>query len=58
VHPKPGAPAIRVLVHAAKQSRAPLTIYPGLILNDAGGGPAELADAVMRGRSTLNLADL
>ena len=58
VHPKPGAPAIRVLVRAAKQSRAPLTIYPGLILNDADGQPAALADAVLRGRSVLPLADL
>lgn len=58
VHPKPGAPAIRILVRAAKQSRAPLTIYPGLILNDADGAPAALADAVLRGRSALPLADL
>jgi tRNA1(Val) A37 N6-methylase TrmN6 len=58
VHPKPDAPAIRVLVRAAKQSRAPLTIYPGLILNDADGRPAAVADAVLRGRLTLPLADL
>ena len=58
VHPKPGAPAIRILVRAAKQSRAPLTIYPGLLLNEADGTPAALADAVLRGRSVLPLADL
>jgi tRNA1(Val) A37 N6-methylase TrmN6 len=58
VHPKPDAPAIRVLVRAAKQSRAPLTIYPGLILNDADGRPAAVADAVLRGRLTLPLAEL
>jgi tRNA1(Val) A37 N6-methylase TrmN6 len=58
VHPRPDAPAIRVLVRAAKQSRAPLTIYPGLMLNEAGGRPAALADAVLRGRSMLPLADL
>jgi tRNA1(Val) A37 N6-methylase TrmN6 len=58
VHPKPGAPAIRVLVHAAKQSRAPLAIYPGLMLNDADGRPAAVADAVLRGRSALPFADL
>jgi tRNA1(Val) A37 N6-methylase TrmN6 len=58
VHPKPGAPAIRVLAHAAKQSGAPLTIYPGLILNDADGRPAAAADAILRGRSMLPLADL
>jgi tRNA1(Val) A37 N6-methylase TrmN6 len=58
VHPKPDAPAIRVLVRAAKQSRAPLTIYPGLILNDADGRPAAVADAVLRGKMILPLADL
>lgn len=58
VHPKPGAPAIRVLVRAAKQSRAPLAIYPGLILNDTDGKPGALADAVLRGRSLLPLAGL
>lgn len=58
VHPKPGAPAIRILVRAVKQSRAPLTIYPGLPLNDADGKPAPLADAVLRGRSVLPLAEL
>jgi tRNA1(Val) A37 N6-methylase TrmN6 len=58
VHPKPEAPAIRVLVHAAKQSRAPLAIYPGLILNDADGRPAAVADAVLRGRLALPFADL
>jgi tRNA1(Val) A37 N6-methylase TrmN6 len=58
VHPKPGAPAIRVLVRAAKQSRAPLTIYPGLIPNNADGSPTTDADAVLRGRSALPLADL
>lgn len=58
VHPKPGAPAIRILVRAAKQSRAPLTIFPGLILSEADGTPAALTDAVLRGRSALPLADL
>ena len=58
VHPKTGVPAIRVLVRAARQSRAPMTIYPGLMLADADGKPAALADAVLRGRSALPLADL
>ena len=58
VHPKRGAPAIRVLVHAAKQSRAPLRIYPGLILSAADGRPSEEASAVLRGRSVLPLAEL
>jgi tRNA1(Val) A37 N6-methylase TrmN6 len=58
VHPKAGAPAIRVLLRAAKQSRAPLTIYPGLILNDAGGKSSALADAVLRGKAVLPLAEI
>jgi tRNA1(Val) A37 N6-methylase TrmN6 len=58
VHAKPATPAIRILVRAAKQSRVPLTIYPGLILNDADGRPAAPADAILRGRSVLPFADL
>jgi len=58
VHPKPGAPAIRVLVRAAKQSRAALIIYPGLVLNDADGRPTAGADAILRGKSVLPFADL
>jgi tRNA1(Val) A37 N6-methylase TrmN6 len=58
VHPKPGAPAIRVLVRAAKQSRAPLTIYPGLVLNDEDGRPDHFADAVLRGKVVLPLANI
>lgn len=58
VHPKPGAPAIRILVRAAKQSRAPLTIYPGLMLNDVDGRPAASAEAILRGKSVLPLAEL
>jgi tRNA1(Val) A37 N6-methylase TrmN6 len=58
VHPKPGAPAIRVLVRAAKQSRSPLAVYPGLILNEADGKPSASADAILRGRLLLPLANL
>jgi tRNA1(Val) A37 N6-methylase TrmN6 len=58
VHSKPGEAAVRILVRAAKQSRAPLTIHPGLMLNLADGGPAAVADAVLRGRSVLPFADL
>jgi len=58
VYPKPGSPAIRVLLRAAKQSRGPLTIYPGLILNTADGLPSPEADAVLRGKLLLPLADL
>jgi tRNA1(Val) A37 N6-methylase TrmN6 len=48
IHPKPDAPAIRVLVTAVKASRAPLTLLPGLVLNDASGRPTGAAEAVLR----------
>ncbi len=58
VHPKPGAPAIRILVRAVKESRSPLALYPGLVLNDDNGHPTAMTDAVLRGRSVLPLAEL
>ena len=48
VHPKPAAPAIRVLVRAVKGSRAPLSLLPGFVLADARGRPSEEAEAVLR----------
>jgi tRNA1(Val) A37 N6-methylase TrmN6 len=56
VHPKPDAPAIRLLVGATKGSRAPLTLLPGLMLNDANGRPTADAEAVLRGGTALRLA--
>jgi tRNA1(Val) A37 N6-methylase TrmN6 len=56
VHPKPAAPAIRILVRATKSSRAPLVLLPGLVLNDGAGHPTPEADAVLRGGSVLPLA--
>jgi tRNA1(Val) A37 N6-methylase TrmN6 len=57
VHPKPAAPAIRVLVRAVKASRAPLQLLPGLLLADADGKPSEAAEAVLRGGAVLPLAE-
>ena len=48
VHPKAGAPAIRILVRATKASRAPLALLPGLVLTDAAGRPTAEAEAVLR----------
>jgi len=48
VHPRADAPAIRVLVRAVKQARAPLALLPGLILNDAEGRPTAAAEAILR----------
>ena len=56
VHPKPAAPAIRILVRATKSSRAPLSLLPGFILNDDAGHPTPEADAVLRGHAILPLA--
>jgi tRNA1(Val) A37 N6-methylase TrmN6 len=53
VHPQPAARAIRVILRARKGSRAPLTIYPGLILNDDAGRPTEVAQAVLREAAPL-----
>lgn len=56
VHPKPGTPAIRVLVRAVKESRAPLSLLPGLVLADTAGRPTAEAEAVLRGGAVLPLA--
>lgn len=56
VHPRPDAPAIRVLVRAEKGSGAPMLLLPGLVLNDAAGCPAPFVAAVLRGEETLPLA--
>jgi len=55
VHPKPGAAAIRVLVHAAKDRGGPLTLLPGFILADTAGEPTAQAEAVLRDGATLTL---
>ncbi len=57
VHPKPGAPAIRVLVRAVKGSSAPLVLWPGIVLANADGTPSEDADRVLRHGAVLPLAD-
>jgi tRNA1(Val) A37 N6-methylase TrmN6 len=58
VHPKPDAPAIRILVRATKASRAPLELLPGLVLADALGRPTPEAEAVLRSGSGLRLAEI
>jgi tRNA1(Val) A37 N6-methylase TrmN6 len=58
VHPRPDAPAIRILVRAVKASRAPLALLPALILADAVGRPTAEADAVLRHGAALPLAAL
>jgi tRNA1(Val) A37 N6-methylase TrmN6 len=58
VHPKPGAPAIRVLARATKGSGAPLSLLSGLVLADATGKPSEAAENVLRHGGVLPLADI
>lgn len=54
VHPKPSKSAVRILVRATKDSRAPLRILPGLYVD----GTDEAVQAAMIGKGTLPLADL
>jgi tRNA1(Val) A37 N6-methylase TrmN6 len=56
VHPRPDAPAIRVLVRAVKGSRAPLALLPALVLADADGRPSAQAEAALRHGAALPLA--
>jgi tRNA1(Val) A37 N6-methylase TrmN6 len=58
VHSKAGEPAIRILVRAAKASRAPLVLLPGLVLNDDAGVPSAQAELVLRGGAALPLSEI
>ena len=55
VHGRAGQPAIRVLVHASRGSRAPLSLLPGLLLNDEDGRPTAEAESVLRDGAALPL---
>jgi tRNA1(Val) A37 N6-methylase TrmN6 len=48
VYPRPGKPAIRVLVRAVKGGAAVTTILPGLTLAEADGRPSDAAEALLR----------
>jgi tRNA1(Val) A37 N6-methylase TrmN6 len=56
IYPKPGSPAIRVLVRALKGSRAPLALLSGLVLAEANGQPTREAEAVLREGALLALS--
>lgn len=55
VHPNPDSAAIRIIVTAVKGGRAPMALYPGLVLQGPDGAGAEAA-AVLGGKSALSLA--
>src|SRR6185312_10651876 len=57
VYPREGAPAIRVLVRAVKGGGAATRELAGLALNAGQGRPTAAAEAVLRGGSTLPMAE-
>ena len=58
VHPREGAPPIRVLVRAAKGGRTPQVAYAALLLNDEHGQPTAAAENVLRAGKTLNITEV
>lgn len=56
LHPKDGAPAERLLIHAIKGRKTPPALLPGLVLHEADGSYTPLAKAILQGRQTINLA--
>jgi tRNA1(Val) A37 N6-methylase TrmN6 len=57
VYPRPQAPAVRVIIHAVKGSRAALRLLPSLVLAEADGTPAAAAEAVLRDAAPLALGE-
>lgn len=53
VHPRPGAPAIRIIVRAVKGARAGVAVLPALILQDDRNRPSAAAEAVLRSARAL-----
>jgi tRNA1(Val) A37 N6-methylase TrmN6 len=56
IFPRPDAAAIRVIVRAIKGRRTPLSLRPGLVLNDAEGRPSAAAEAILRNAAALDIA--
>lgn len=55
VHPRPDAPAIRIVLRAVRGSRAALSLLPPLVLHEEAGGEgfAARAEAAINGRAAL-----
>jgi tRNA1(Val) A37 N6-methylase TrmN6 len=56
IYPRPERPAIRIVVRAVKESRAPLCLLPGFVLCDAAGQSTAAAEHILRGAGILPLA--
>jgi len=56
IYPKPGVPAIRILVRGVKDSRGSLTVLPGLVLADADNGPTAQAEGILRRGAALGMS--
>ena len=53
VHGEAAKPAIRLLVRAIKGGKAPVRIYPGLMLNDQSEVPNRVATDILAGKAAL-----
>jgi tRNA1(Val) A37 N6-methylase TrmN6 len=53
VHSEPAAPAIRLLVRAIKGGRAPVAIYPGIVLRGTDGAPDPHIQQVLAGQADI-----
>jgi tRNA1(Val) A37 N6-methylase TrmN6 len=53
VHSAPASPAIRIVVRATKGGRAPMELFPALLLNNEAGNSTPEARAILEGQSTL-----
>ncbi|OYY60455.1 MAG: hypothetical protein B7Y61_23215 [Rhizobiales bacterium 35-66-30] len=55
VHPRPEAPAVRLIARAIKGRRTAPAILPGLILAEAGGAPGARAQAILSDGAALDM---
>lgn len=55
VHPRADRPATRILVHARKGSRAPLSLLPPLVLHEADGALTPIGAAIGQGEAHVDL---
>ena len=56
IQPKPNVPAGRVLVRGKRDAKAPVTLLPPLVLQDAQGRPSAAAEALLRHGEALAFA--